>query len=530
MFRQKKSKTVIYLFVAVIMIAMSFGACSPSGDSGVPPSGASGSAGGETEGGTGGDKTLTVGTLDAADSFDPTTNANSGFGLPLVYDTILYLDPETGEFSGRLAESFEFPDAQTVVLKIREGIKFSNGDDLTPDDVIFSMQRFVAEGSRFESGFEKIDYDATTIDGNTITLKLIEPAPDFLYSLSNERWASVVDKAYVESTGPDAFWDKPIGTGAYTCVENVAGSHAAFQIREDYWGDKPQAETIKVNYYPELTTMMVDYENNVLDIAVDVGETEYNNAQSGAYENTEIRLMPTWDALSVSLPQYVDAFKDAKVREAVALALDVEGITKAVYGSLGEPADSVLIKGMEYYQAQGVNKYDPEQAKKLLADAGLADGKLELLMLFPSMPTNDKAGTIIQAQLADAGIKLNVESGDFATVIPRLMNNECEFSLAGTGGGAYNASMIFSQISKKGTNGSVRIDDADFNAYVDEGDTSIDSKVREEAYGNAQKWAYESYWKIPIAYPNSATVYHGNIDNLTGMSAKALDFKYITFK
>jgi peptide/nickel transport system substrate-binding protein len=477
----------------------------------------------------GGDMTLTVGTLDAADSFDPTTNANSGFGLPLVYDTILYLDPATGEFSGRLAESYEFPDAQTVILNMREGIKFSNGDEMTPEDVIFSMQRFVVAGSQFESGFDKIDYEASTIDGSTITLKLTEPAPDFLYSLSNERWASVVSKKYVESTDAEAFWDKPIGTGAYTCVENVAGSHATFEARGDYWGDKPQAQSITINYYPELTTMMVDYENKVLDVAVDVGEPEYVKAQDGGYEDTEIKVLPTWDEMSISLPQYVDAFKDENVRKAVALALDVEGITKAVYGSLGEAADSALIKGIEFYQSQGVNKYDIEESKKLLSDAGL-EGKLELLMLFPSMPTNDKAGTIIQAQLAEAGIKLNVESGDFATVIPRLMNNECEFSLAGTGGGAYNASMIFAQISKKGTNGSTRIDDADFNAYVEEGDTSIDPNVRGEAYGKAQKWIYDTYWKIPVAYPNSATLYHVNIDNLTGMSAKALDLKYVTFK
>jgi ABC-type transport system substrate-binding protein len=90
--------------------------------------------------------------------------------------------------------------------------------------------------------------------------------------------------------------------------------------------------------------------------------------------------------------------------------------------------------------------------------------------------------------------------------------------------------MIFAQISKKGTNGSTRIDDADFNAFVEEGDTSIDPAVRGEAYGNAQKWIYDTYWKIPVAYPNSATLYHANIGDLTGMSAKALDLKYVTFK
>lgn len=473
--------------------------------------------------------TLTVGTLDSADGFDPTVNSNCGLGLTLVYDSILILDYETNEVQPNLAASFGFTDDLTFVLEMRDDVYFSNGEKMTPEDVLFSLSRFVYENSQFETGYSNIDFDASAIDGNTITLKLYEPNSDFAYSLSNDRWASVLCKSYVESTGADAFWDAPIGTGAYVCTENVAGSHAAFERREDYWGDPPQAGTVTVRFYAELTTMMVDYENKVLDIALDVGETDYNLANSGSYNDTVTKLFPAYDILSVTLPQYMDVFQDIRVRQAVAMALDVESITQAVFGSLGTVADSCLIQGMEFYESIGVNEYNPERAKVLLAEAGYGEGELTLLMLFPGMPTNEKAGTIVQAQLAEVGINLTVESGDFATVIPRLMNNECELGLSGTGGGTYIASNIFKLIGEEGTNASQRIADGEFNVFIREGNTSIDPAVRAKAYKNAQQWCADNYWYIPVAYSNGATLYHTNVDNVVGLTARSVNLRFVTF-
>lgn len=474
-------------------------------------------------------QTLTVGTLDSADGFDPTTNSNCGLGLTLVYDTILILDYDTNEVKPNLATSFEFTDDLTFVMEIREGVYFSNGELMTPEDVVYSLSRFVFENSQFETGYSNIDYDATTIDGNTITLKLYEPDPDLIYSLSNDRWASVLCKSYVESSSADAFWDAPVGTGAYVCTENIAGSHATFERRDDYWGDAAAASTITIRFYTELTTMMVDYETKVLDVALDIGQSEYDIAESGAYADTVTKLFPAYDILSVTMPQYMDVFNDIRVRQAIALALDAEAITNAVFGTLGTVADSCLIEGVEYYVSTGVNEYNPERAKELLAEAGYGEGELELLMLFPGMPTNEKAGTIVQAQLAEVGIKLNVETGDFATVIPRLMNNECELGLSGTGGGTYVAGKILTLISDKGTNASQTIADEEFNAFIREGNTSIDPAVRAEAYKNAQEWVAENYWYIPISYSNGATIYHTNVDNVIGLTARSVNLRFVTF-
>lgn len=530
-------KRITMILAAILSMAILLSACGGSTDSNTNPSAAASPDSGSSAGSDNianpaaatSARTLTVGTLDSADGFDPTSNSNCGLGLTLVYDTILTCDYETGEVKPSIATSFGFTDDLTFVMEIRDGVYFSNGELMTPEDVVYSMSRFVYENNQFDPGFDNIDFDAVTIDGNTITLKLYEPDPDLIYGLSNDRWASVLCKSYVESSGAEAFWSDPVGTGPYVCTENIAGSHATYTRKNEYWGDMPEASTVTVRYYSELTTMMVDYENKVLDIALDIGESEYSLAENGSYSDTVTKVFPAYDILSVTLPQYIDTFQDIRVRQAIAAALDAESICKAVYGELGTVADSCLIKGVEYYVPIGVNEYNPERAKELLAEAGYSEGELNLLMLFPGMPTNEKAGTIVQAQLAAVGINLKVESGDFATIIPRLMNNETELGLGGTGGGTYIASKILSIISATSTNASCRISDAEFNDYVKLGGTSIDNAVRADAYKKAQEWCAENYWYIPIAYSNGATVYHTGVDNVIGLTARSVNLKFVTF-
>lgn len=475
------------------------------------------------------DNVLKAGTLDSADGFDPTVNSNCGLGLYLVYDTILKMDPETKEVYPNIASSYEWVDDLTFVMEIRDDVYFSNGELLKPSDVVFSLKRFTGDSVQFETGYKNIDFDNTTIDGNTITFKLLSVDPDFPVRLANDRWSAVLCESYVSSMADQDWWDKPVGTGAYTVVENISGSHATYERRDEYWGEMPQAKTITITYYAELTTMMIDYATGAIDIALNVGVDEYNNNEAGSYADSVAELFNAYDILSITMPQYMEVFQDIRVRQAVAMALDTTAITKAVYGELGTPADSCLISGMEFYVSQGVNEYNPERAKELLAEAGYEAGDIELLILFPSMPTNEKTAVIVQEQLAQIGITVKVESGDFATVIPRLMNNECQLGISGTGGGTFLANQLFLLLGKSGTNASQTMLDEEFNAYIDEGDNSTDSAVRAEAYAKAQQWVKENYWYIPVSYSYGAVLHHTNISNVTGITARQIDLSQVTF-
>ena len=250
-------------------------------------------------------KELRVGTLDSTDNFDPCSNSDCGLGLMLVYDTVLKLNYETMEVEPCIATEWNWVDDTTLELTIREGVTFSNGDPLTPEDVLYSLSRFVFENDQFDPGYNVIDFDASGVDGSKLTLKLKEVDADFLLELTNDRWASVVNEEYVKAN-PDSFWDAPCGTGPYTCVENVDGSHSTYQRREDYWGELPSASTITVQNYSELTTMMADFETGALDLALDVGETDYLTAVDGGYgDDVQGKTFKTWPEMVDNVIPYI---------------------------------------------------------------------------------------------------------------------------------------------------------------------------------------------------------------------------------
>lgn len=466
-------------------------------------------------------ETLTVGTMDSTDSFDPCSAASCRLGLMMVYDTILQLNYDNQEVEPCIATAWEWLDDVTLKLTIRDDAVFSNGDKLTPEDVLYSLSRFVFENDQFDPGYNNIDFGACTIEGNDLTLKLKEIDADFLSMLANDQWASVVCKAYVEAN-PDAWWDAPCGSGPYTCTENAEGSHSSYVLRDEYWGDMPDAENVTIRHYSEATTMIADFENGVLDMALNVDEMDFLAAQDGAYgEDVQWKLFPTYDVMSIQLPEYNPVFDDIRVREAIAMSIDYEAFANAVFGSLGTAADSFMVNTMQYYTPIGIHEYNPEKAKQLLKEAGFE--AMEMRLVIPSMPSNDKAAVILQSFLAEVGITLNVESYDFPTAIPILMANGTDIAIGGTGGGTYLASTLMDTISKYNTNGAASVSDPEFNDHLDKALATVDEEVRAKEYAAAQQWIFDNCRTIPVAFSNAANLYHGRVSNMTGLVARTVN-------
>ncbi len=470
-------------------------------------------------------ETLTVGTMDTTDTFDPCAASSCRIGLMLVFDTVLQLNYETQEVEPCIASEWEWLDDTTLKLTIREDAEFSNGEPVTPEDVLYSLSRFVFENNTFDPGFDNIDFDASTIEGNVLTLKLKEIDADFLFNLTNDQWASVVCKSYVEAN-PDAWWDAPVGSGPYICLENQEGSHSSYELRESYWGEMPDAEKVVIRHYSEATTMIADFENGALDVALAVDEMDYLAAQDGAYgDDVQTKLFPAYDVISIQLPEYNPVFDDIRVRQAIAMSIDYPAFTNAVYGSLGTVADSFMIPSMKYYTAVGTHEYNPEKAKELLKEAGAEN--LEMKLVIPITPANEKAAVILQSFLADVGITLTVEAYDFPTAIPILMANGTDISIGGTGGGTYLASMLMDTISQYNTNGAASVTDPEFNGHLDAALATLDENARAEEYAAAQQWIFDNCRTIPVASSNAANLYHGRVSNLTGLVARTPDLSAV---
>lgn len=536
----KKSKLLALLLAAVMLIGLlaGCGGKDPGGQPGgsQPDSSQGGDQGGSQNGSTSNgdvyarktaDGTLTVGSTDTADSFDPAVSFNS-MGIQLVYDQILIKDPYTHEITSNIAESWEYTDDCTLVIKFKDGITFSNGEKMTAEDALYSLHRMILVNSRWSTFVDAFNFDKSTADGLTLTLVTDEPFGPGLNYLTS-RYASVLCKSYAESCSDEDFWDKPVGTGPYVCKENVSGSHTTYEARGDYWGEAPDISTITTKYYAEQSSMMLDYENGDLDMAFDLSVSDAKRVTEGGVDHSVYSLSPVYDTYTVCMPEYVPEFEDIRVRQAIAYALDPAAITTTAMGVLGVPATSTLPEGVDYRIEVGAYPQDVEKAKQLLAEAGIAEGQLTLRFVVVNSSTNNNIAELVQFYLGQIGINVEINSADLPTAVPLFMAGETELVINSMGASAQEPDQQYDTVKASSTNATVRITDPEMDGYLMTGRNSVDPEVRRVNYENAQKWLYDSYREIPICDVYECFIYRDYIANFATISPAAPNLRYVEF-
>ena len=472
--------------------------------------------------------TLTVGTNNEIDSFDPCTST-FGIGMYLVYDNLFTIN-EDGEIEGVLAEEWEYRDSTHLYIKIHDAT-FSNGEPVTAEDCIWSMHRLIDSSSRWSTFVDFIDFDSTEILSDTEFILAMndEFGPGLNYLAS--RYTSVLCKSYVESTGEDALWDQPVGSGPYVCTSNISGSMSTFELREDYWNTEaiPEAKEITIRYYAEPTTMFIDYENGVLDMAFRVDESDVERLLSGSVADTNYVVQSGLDVYGFAMPEYVEAFDDVNVRQAIAMAVDWAAVSEVGLGVLGGEATSILPVGVKYKEDVGTYTYDPETAQQMLDDAGF-DYSQEFRFVVINSPTNTRLAEAIQAYLDVVGIKVNVEACDWTTAVTHFMNNETDFVINSMGCTSLDPDQQLDTVGPWSTNGSVIVTDEEMAGYLTTGRYSVDEEVRAEAYHNAQVWMYENVRQVAFAEPYYCYCYRPYISSdFWTASVEMPNLRYVTF-
>lgn len=471
--------------------------------------------------------TLTVGVTDTADSFDPSVSFNMT-GINLVYEQILIKDPYTGEITSTIAESWDYVDDCTLVIQFKDGVYFSNGEQLTAEDALYSLHRMILTNSRWSTFVDAFNFEKSTADGLTLTLVTDEPFGPGLNYLTT-RYASVLCKSYVESCSDEDFWDKPVGSGPYACTENVSGSHATYTLREDYWGEYDGPETITVRFYSEQSSMMLDYENGDLDMAFDLSVSDAERAVAGSVEHSHVIVAPVYDTYTICLPEYVEAFQNEKLRMAIAHAIDADAITAAAMGVLGVKATSTLPVGVDYHIDVGGYDYNPDLALQYLEESGVDPSTLNLRFVVVNSSTNNNIATLVQAYLHVLGIEVEINSADLPTAVPLFMAGETELVINSMGASAQEPDQQYDTVKASSTNATVQITDPVMDGYLMTGRNSVDTAVRQECYENAQQWLYDSYREIPICDVYECFIYRDYISDFATVSPAAPNLLYVKF-
>ncbi len=339
-----------------------------------------------------------------------------------------------------LAVSWENPDPLTWLFRLRRGVTFHDGSLLTPDDVVFSILRARDDpGSALHSNCATID-TVTLKDEYTIRVTTTDSHPVLIHKL---RTVFILPRRYLERVGEDAFARRPVGTGPYRLATETPGREIRLAAHQAYWGDPPDFAAARFIRFETPDEVEALIRNRRVDIA--------ENIPPGVAASLAARPVPGMEVIPkqglmiryLGLDTRVAPFDDLRVRRALALAVDRPALVANLLHGYGSPANQFVSPAVfGYNPGLPPLPYDPDGARRLLAEAGHPDG-VELSLLVSRNRAD--AGEVLRQQMARAGIRLRIDLQDREEFF-RLVDSTSTFFLLGSFSTTGDASDLFDDL------------------------------------------------------------------------------------
>jgi peptide/nickel transport system substrate-binding protein len=349
--------------------------------------------------------------FDVYQSFDTTSVAVWG----AWWEYLIRPTKDTKGFEGRLAESFEQSDDDRVyTFKLRQGVTFSNGDPLTTEDVLYSLNRAFSEKTSTIAFLKDKIASMTAPDEQTIRVEFKEPWPYFLGQIAGHM-AVILPKKLVERQGWKAYLQKPVGTGPFMWETRDPGSSLRVVRNPNYWQEgKPMLDALTFQVFADDSARVTAVRGGRADLVE--GPPPNQLAELGADAKLQTFVFPSTRVDLIAANTKKPPLDDAKVRQAISLAINRQAIVEAGLFGSGEPATTYLVGPPELtLQNTGLDlyPYDPERAKQLLQEAGAQNAKVTLTISEGTVQS--VIGEIVKQNLADVGIEATILRKDLAS-------------------------------------------------------------------------------------------------------------------
>jgi peptide/nickel transport system substrate-binding protein len=364
---------------------------------------------------------ITVGMQLEPPHLDPTAGAAAAIDEVVyanVFEGLTRTGPD-GSVLPALAESWEVaPDGLSWVFNLREGVTFHDGVAMTADDVVFSFERAMAEGSvnAQEALFEGIN-EVTAIDDVTVEIGLDAPNGALLENLA---WG---DAVIVSPASAETNRTEPVGTGPFKFDRWVQGDRVELVRNDAYWGEQPALERVIFKFISDPTAAFAAMMAGDVD-AFPVFPAPENLPQFEADPRFSVIVGSTEGETILAMNNARPPFDDIRVRRAIAHAIDRQAIVEGAMFGYGVPIGSHFAPHHPaYVDLTGAIPHDPEAAKALLAEAGHAEGFATTLALPPPAYAR-RGGEIVAAQLRAVGIEAEIVNMEWAQWLEQVFTNK----------------------------------------------------------------------------------------------------------
>ncbi|MDQ0254755.1 peptide/nickel transport system substrate-binding protein [Evansella vedderi] len=416
-------------------------------------------------------------------------NATNTEAIHINIFSYLVVRDGDGGFDGYLAESFENVDETTWRFVLREGVQFHNGEELTAEDVKFTLDRVRTDETLIEhNNFNQIA-EVNILGDYEFEIITEGPEPILLNRLS-KIGAGILPKNYIEEEGWDHFLSNPIGTGPFKFNEWRRDDRVVLERFDNYFGgDVTEWEEVVFRVIPESSTRVNELLTGGIQIAENVPPAEWDRVNNN--EGTSIVSGPTTRVMLLTLKQEEQyATSDIRVRQAIDYAINNQAITEHVLAGKGTPIQSRVTPGSTgaHPDLYDVYNFDQEKARALLEEAGYGDG-LEITFNSPQgrYMMDTEVAELIRGMLSEVGITANLEFMEWSNFVDMHSNgtNE-EMYLVGLGNSMFDAALGMTSFHSRAAHRSGYAN-PELDALLDAAETNMDPEERHELYLEAQE-------------------------------------------
>ena len=415
--------------------------------------------------------------------------------------------------------TWEQEDATHIKFTIPEGIKFTNGDPCTTEDIAYTFER--ARESSFTSG-KIATLDHTEIISPTEIMFVLNSAnQDFLTTLAHKS-LSILSKKACEA---DPQMGSSIGTGCFRLTDWIPGDITKVERNEEYHGKLPPAKTVTFRHISEPSSAIIALQNGEVDVILGIPTIQATTIENDP--NCELIQIPDVMMKYIAFNVQKAPYDDVRVRTAIGHGINKQNVIDGVFEGKGQIWNSVVNVG-QFGLDESIEalSYDTDLAKELLAEAGYPDG-IDVHMICYKGDPYETVAQILQADMAPAGIRVTIEPLEPAAQKAMMKEGSHEIAVYGwTDADGTDFTVRSLLYSTSGSN-RCKIADPELDKMIDAALVELDADTRAQMYKDIQQYVDALHPMIPIC---TSVISCGVRKGTTGIGWKSTnkhDYRYV---
>ncbi|MCM3699998.1 ABC transporter substrate-binding protein [Paenibacillus macerans] len=451
--------------------------------------------------------------------------ANNAFAIDKVFESLVSFD-SNGKIIDGLAKSHNVSDdGLTYTFVLRDGLKFSNGTDVTAEDAVFSLKRHLEVGGPLAIA-AKVD-SVKAQDDHTLVITLKEPYTPFISELSN--FSNGIIPNNFGGVSEEEFFKHPVGTGPFVVEKWDPAGDVTFTKNPYYWQEgKPYIDKLVYKLIQDDSQAINQLKAGEVDAIESLALQNANEIKQGP--DTAVLTNGSWVTEQLFFNTLDKHFSDVHVRRALALALDREGLTKALTFGYAKPANSLLPTAIPYNANDTIKplNFDLTAAKEELAQSAFPNGFTTKLLVASGNSTRAQEAQIIQAAGKEIGINIEIESIELATFRERFFAYDFSAMLnSGQADSSDANSIIAFQTDPEGFSKSywTHYTNDEVTKLLHEGQKTPDGEGRAEIYSKLLQTLADEVPYIPLYYPDILKGVRSSVEGLVVLPNGSLRFE-----